>query len=87
MIFAPLKMKFSGNILENTQDITILMTFLDSFDKIVSWNRYQNQLPITFLSDFMIIFLKFLARSTKNHKNWVQTAKNENFSKFFSHLS
>ena len=33
MIFAPLKMKFSGNILKNTQDITIFMTFLDSLDK------------------------------------------------------
>ena len=33
MIFTPLKMKFFGNISENTHDITILMTFLDSLDK------------------------------------------------------
>ncbi len=36
MIFAPLKVKFSGNISENTYDITILMTFLDSLDKKTS---------------------------------------------------
>ena len=83
MIFVPLKMKFSGNISENTHDTTILMTFLDSLGIKLSWNRYQNQLPITFLSDFMITFLKFLARSTKNHENWVQTAKNEKFFKNF----
>ena len=34
MIFAPWKMKVSGNISENTHEISKLMAFLDSLDKI-----------------------------------------------------